>query len=133
MRGRDLRAGVFYAAAAFATGFAFGTIRVLLVEPALGPVWAVALELPAMLGVSWAIATAIVRRMAIPSAAGPRLAMGISGLVLLLACETGLGLALGTGIAGQIAAYATPRGWLTLIGQAGFAVIPLLVAREAAR
>lgn len=133
MTGRDLRAGIVYAAAAFAVGFAFGTIRVLLVEPALGPVWAVATELPVMLAVSWAIATMIVRRMSVPAAAGSRLAMGLCGVAVLLAFETVLGVTLGAGLAEQLAAYATPRGWLTLAGQAGFAIIPLLVARAPAR
>lgn len=131
--GRELLAGAAYAAAAFAVGFCFGVVRVLLVEPMAGPVFAVALELPVMLAVAWVIAGAVVRRMAIAASSASRLAMGLSGLALLLAFETVLGLALGSRLGDQIAAYATPRGLLTLAGQAGFALIPLLVARGSAR
>ncbi len=50
-----LRAGVLYAALSFAAGFVLGTLRTLFIMPQTGPTMAVAIELPLMLAVSWAV------------------------------------------------------------------------------
>ena len=51
--GRVLKAATAYFALVFAAGFVLGTLRTLWLAPALGPMLAVAAELPVMLGVSW--------------------------------------------------------------------------------
>ncbi len=111
----------------FAVGFGLGAARVTVLEPAIGQVASVALEIPFMLGVSWLVARALVHRMAIDASVSSRLAMGLSGGVLLVATEMLMGLALGQPILTQLAAYLSSRGVLTAIGQIGFALMPLLV------
>jgi len=120
------KAGLSYALGVFAVGFLFGTVRVLLVEPALGTAAAVAVEVPLMLGVSWLVAKVVLRRIPVERLLAPRLAMATVALLVLVLLETGLGLAFGTSLQAQVEAYLTLRGLLTLIGQLGFALIALL-------
>lgn len=129
--GSPERAALAYFGLIFAAGFIMGTIRVLLVEPRLGPSWSVALELPVMLGLSAFAARWLAGLFAVEPAAPALLRMGLVALALLVAAETVLGLcAFGQSIADQVTAYASPRGILTLAGQIGFGLMPLLVARR---
>ena len=121
------RAGVAYFALAFTAGFVLGTFRVLVLAPRLGATGAVLLELPVMLAVSFLAARWSVRRFAVPDRAGPRLAMGGLAFALLILAETLLGLALfGRTLAGQVATYAEPEGYLGLSAQVLFALMPLV-------
>ncbi len=124
--GNPWKAGLAYALVVFAFGFLFGTVRVLLVEPALGAAAAVAMEVPLMLGVSWLVAKAVLRRVPVARQLPPRLVMAAVALLVLVALETGLGLAFGTSLRGQAEAYMTARGLFTAVGQLGFALIALL-------
>lgn len=131
MIGCPERAALAYFGLVFAAGFVMGTIRVLLVEPYLGPAWAVALELPVMLGISAVAARWIVKVLAVEPATAPLLRMGLLALALLVAAETALGLlAFGQSVSDQLAAYVGPRGMLTLAGQIGFGLMPLFVTRR---
>jgi hypothetical protein len=121
--GNAAKAGLAYALAVFAVGFLFGTVRVFLVEPALGAATAVAVEVPLMLGVSWLAAKAVLRRLPVARSTLPRLAMAAVALAVLLVLETALGLAFGTSLLAQAEAYLTLRGLFTAIGQIGFALI----------
>ena len=121
--GTAAKAGLACALAVFAVGFLFGTLRVLLVEPALGAAAAVAVEVPPMLGVSWLVAKAVLRRVPVGRKRSPRLAMAAIALLVLMLLETGLGLAFGTSLLAQAEAYLTLRGLFTALGQIGFALI----------
>ena len=126
-----LIAGVLYFAIVFAVGFALGALRVTVFVPRLGELWAVALEVPAMLAVSWLASARLVRTRRVPRTAAARLAMGGLALALLLAAEWGLGLALsGRGIREQLAAWLAPAGLLGLAAQLAFALVPLVQARR---
>jgi hypothetical protein len=116
-----------YAAAVFAAGFALGVPRVTLLEPAVGPLAAVALELPPMLGISWLAAGAVLARWPVRRP----LAMGGIALGFLLAAEAALSAVLGGTVAGFLAALVTPAGVLGLAGQVVFALIPRLRAQDA--
>ena len=124
--GRSISAGAAYFGVVFALGFMIGTLRVLVVEPRLGATASVAIEVPFMLLASWLVARRLVAGFGL-SNRGPKLVMGLTGLVLLLAAETALGVALGQPLADQLATYGTLRGLLNLVGQLGFAAMPLLV------
>ena len=119
------KAGLVYALGVFAVGFVLGMVRVLLVEPALGAAAAVAIEVPLMLGVSWVVAKAVLRRFPVQRLIRHRLAMAGIALLVLVFMETTLGLAFGTSFHAQAEAYLTLRGLFTAFGQIGFALIVL--------
>jgi len=120
-------AGVFYFLILFACGVVLGTIRTLILAPAVGPMAAVALELPVMLGLSWIVSAWLTRGRPALEDAGRRLVMGGLALVLLLAAESALAaLAFGQPPGAYLATLATPQGALGLAGQLGFGLIPWL-------
>ena len=120
-------AGAVYFLAVYVVGFVLGTARVLFVAPRLGATGAVLIELPVMLAASWIACRWIVGRMAVPSRAPARLAMGASAFALLMLAETALGrLAFGQTLAVQIAAMREIPGLIGLAGQMLFALVPLL-------
>lgn len=120
-------AALAYFAPVFAAGFALGTLRVLLLAPALGGVAAVALELPVMLALAWVAARWAAERFEVPAAAAPRLAMGGLAFVLLIAAEAALGIwGFGRGGTEIVAGFVTAEGILGLAGQVAFAFVPLV-------
>lgn len=123
--GSAWRAGVAYFALVFAAGFALGVVRTLWLEPALGAVTAVALELPVILAASWFAARWLVARHAI-AAGGPRVVMGAVAFALLLGAECSLAALQGGNAADFVAAFARPERMLGLAGQFAFACFPLL-------
>jgi len=121
-------AGAFYFLSAFVVGVVLGTARVLLVAPHIGPLAAVALELPLMLAASWLFSRVITARLSVPASA--RILMGVIAFGLLIAAETLLGiLTFGQDLATQWARLATLPGALGLFGQILFAAIPRIQAR----
>ncbi len=118
-------AAVVYFALVFAAAFLLGVFRVTVLVPRFGALISVALEVPVVLGLSWAVAGRVLRRW--PMALGGRVAMGGMAFALLMAAEAGLAAVLfGQPLAGFLAAFATLPGALGLAGQIGFAVIPAL-------
>ena len=77
---KPLAAGTAYFAIAFTLGFALGSLRVLFVEPRLGPLGAVLVEMPIMLMASWVVCRWLIDRLSIRTPAA-RLAMGAWGAV----------------------------------------------------
>ncbi|MCW3836301.1 hypothetical protein ACFQ1E_11260 [Sphingomonas canadensis] len=123
--GSMIRAALAYFAIVFAAGFVLGALRTLWLAPAIGPMAAVAAELPLMLGVSWIACGWCLTRFG-PLAAPRRAAMGGVAFALLMASELGLALALGGTTNGWAAALLTPQGLLGLAGQIAFAAMPLV-------
>jgi hypothetical protein len=126
---KALIAGFWYFAAGFGAGFALGALRVLLVEPRLGPLAATLIEAPIMLAITWRLSGYFVRRFNVPAAPSSRLLMGGGALILLLCAETALGLLLGQSLAAQAGAYGSPAKLLGLAAQILFGLFPLLQAR----
>jgi hypothetical protein len=125
-----IRAGLCYFLAVFAVGFALGAVRVTFLVPQIGALAAVACELPLMLGASWFICGALLRRFVMPPGRGPRLVMGGTGFVLLIAAEPVLAVwGFGNTPAAFLADYAGAAGQLGLVGQIGFALLPLVRRR----
>lgn len=119
-------AGAAYFALVFAAGFALGALRVLVLEPALGAFWAVALELPVMLAVAWAACAVIVRRLGVTASLSARITMGAMAFVCLMTAEVVLSTtAFGRSPVEFVAGWLTPAGLLGLGGQIGFAAIPV--------
>jgi len=88
------RAGAYYFALVFATGFVLGALRVTVLVPRLGTRTAELAEVPVMLAVTLFAARWVARRLSVPPSARPRLGMGCVALVLLLVAEFGLVLPL---------------------------------------
>lgn len=126
MLGPAIRAGLRYGVEAFALGFALALIRIPLLVPVLGEIAAVLTEIPVMLAAMLLRARAIVRRSRIRTAM-QRMAMGLTGFVLLMVCEWGLALVLGQGSQAWLDSLATMPGAIGLAGQVMFAMLPLTV------
>ncbi|HEY4580868.1 MAG TPA: hypothetical protein VIG89_07505, partial [Candidatus Acidoferrales bacterium] len=128
---RRLKAGALYFATVFGAGFAFGTVRVLLVAPRVGERTAELVEAPLMVAASYFAARWIVRRFALPPAPLQRLAVGLIALVLMLAFEFGFVLQLrGLTIAEYFATRDPVSGTVYYLSLALFALFPLLLRRR---
>ena len=126
---RAIRAGLLYFVGVFATGFAFGAIRLMLLVPTLGETVAVLVETPFILGVSWLLCARAIGKFAVSVHFEPRLVMGVVALVCLLLAE----FALWVGMFGNPAETFLPRyqtlaGMIGLLGQLLYAAFPLLQA-----
>ena len=126
---KSTKAGILYFALVFGAGFALGPIRVLWLVPRVGDRAAELIEAPIMLAVIVLAARAITRRLAVSAAASARLAMGLTGLALMLAAEFGLvlwlrGITLQDYFAGRDPVAALV--YYALLGV--FALTPLLLA-----
>ncbi|MBN9025320.1 hypothetical protein [Kaistia sp. MMO-174] len=125
-----IRAGAIYFLIVFAIGFVLGSARVLLLEPRIGALAAVAIELPVMLAAAWIVCGGILRRSQVRARRGADLGMGAVALLLLLAAEFALGhFGFGRDMTALFAAYGTSPGLLGLAGQIGFAAIPAVRCR----
>lgn len=124
-----LRLGFRYFALVFAAGMVLGTVRTLWIEPRLGPLVAVALELPVMLGLSVLACRGMLRGRAVGLAAAA--AMGAVALVLLLLAEAAVSISLGgLTLAGHLALYRQPGPLLGLAGQLVFAALPMVLRQK---
>lgn len=122
-----------YLAGIFALGFVLGTVRTLWLAPLIGPVAAVACELPLLLLASWWWATCLLRRYRLGSR-GQALVMGGIAFALLMLGELALAVTMGGQSARHwLAALGEPAGALGLAGQIAFALIPALIWRPAER
>jgi hypothetical protein len=121
-----VRAGLLYAGAVFAAGFALGVLRVLLLVPRLGEVASVLLELPVMLALSWILCGRVLRRIRVPSEASARVQMGGVALLVLWVAEAVMLVVLGTPVAEVPAAFVGGAGRIGILGQIVFATFPLL-------
>ena len=111
-----------YVLPVFAVAVALGAVRVNLVAPRVGPLLAVAVELPLVLALSWAVAGRVLNRW--PQTSRPGL--GPASFLMLMLLELATALALGQSVTQFLAALTTPPGALGLAGQIGFGLIPLV-------
>jgi len=124
------RAGLVYFALVFAAGTVLGTLRVLLVVPALGEARAVALELPVMLAIAWLACGFTIAWQRVPPHRAARAGMGAVAFALLIAAEAALAiLAVGRSPGEHFAAYREVPALMGLGGQILFALMPLLRGR----
>ena len=122
-----LRAGAAYFAIVFALGFLLGTIRVLVMIPALGATPAVLIELPILLFASWQICGWLLRRYAVPNSTSTRVVMGAFAFALLMLVELAMAtLAFGQTVSAYLQGFHETHAWIGLLGQIGFAVIPAI-------
>lgn len=117
-----LKPALAYVLPVFAAAFALGALRVTLVAPSIGPLAAVALELPLVLALSWVVAGHVLHRW--PQAS--RLGLGLTSFLILMLLELATALAFGQTPGQFLSAMTTPPGALGLAGQIGFGLIPLV-------
>lgn len=121
-----INAGATYFAVVFVFGFAMGVLRVFVLEPELGPLGSVALELPAMLFASWMACSVLVDWFEVDTSFGVRATMGGVAFALLLLAEAGLAVATGRSLSQHFATFGDTAVQLGLMGQIVFALFPLI-------
>lgn len=120
-------AGALYFAAMFGLGFLLGPVRIVLLEPRLGPTGAVLVEAVPMILAMRAVAPWAARLHALPATPAARLGMGAIGLALLLLADTLLGwLLFGRGFEALLARPATWDGRVYLALLLLFLLMPWL-------
>ena len=125
-----LAAGAFWFAVMFSIGVLLGPVRMVLLEPQLGPLGAVLVEALPMLVAMTLLAPWAARLFGVPATIRARLAMGASGLILLIVAETILGALLrGQGPGFWLTRAGTAEGWVYFALLGAFALMPLLRRR----
>lgn len=118
-----LTAALAYRVVVFTAGVALGTLRVTLLDVAIGPLAAVACELPLMLLVACWGARWVLRRWPLQSRSG-RLAMGATAFAVLIGAGAALArMAFGQSLADRAGQLATAPGALGLAGQVAITLI----------
>ncbi len=121
-------AATTYTAWIFAAGFVLGTVRLLVLVPRMGTLWAEAIEVPVMLALSFWVARWRVERHGVLARLADRLLMGGLAFVLLLCAEAALSVVgFGQTLTGFLRGYVDPQKWIGLAGQIAFALMPALL------
>lgn len=130
-----LFAAIRYFLIVFAAGFVFGTIRTLTTaDTPDARLLAVAIELPAIIAVSWFACRHAVRAFSVQQDIVARLAMGAVAFGFLMLAELTLDVALaGRSVQEHFALYVQPAHMLGLAGQVVFALFPLIQSRTGVR
>jgi hypothetical protein len=126
-----MNAGLTYGVLAFAAGALLGPIREMLLVPRIGGLTAALVEAAGMALLLWLAARLVVGRMAVPSPRARAVVAGVA-LVLVVACDVGLGLLLDwSGVAGARAPRGVAERLVGLPLLAWLVAMPLLVRRHA--
>jgi hypothetical protein len=126
-RASSTKAGVVYALAVFALGFALGMMRLVLVAPRIGATAAVLAETPVILAASWWLSALCSREFSVEPSAAARILMGAVAFIALMCLELGLSMAVfGRSIAQYLVGFRSWPGAVGLVGQVCFAAFPLL-------
>jgi hypothetical protein len=121
-----IRLGALYAALVFLAGFLLGTLRVLVIAPLWGDLAAVLIELPLILGLSWLVFGALARRQN-PLVSSGLWMVSITAFIVLIGLEVALSAFITEGgVRAFLANWQTVPGAIGLLGQVGFALIPLI-------
>lgn len=125
-------AAALYFLTVFGVGFVLGPIRVLLLEPRLGPVAAVLCETPFILTAIVASAHWTPRMVGLKPRFDSMLPVGLGALALLLVCDLAVGKVLrGLSAQEQVARLATTEGLIYAALLVAFAAMPVLANRTA--
>lgn len=122
-----VEAGCVYALGVFTIGFAFGTIRVLLLVPHLGATVSVLLETPLMLAVSWKLSRWSAKKHGLLTDARGAWLMGTVAFAVLMLAELGTSVFLfGRTMREHFAGFGSVPGAIGLVAQLCFAGFPFL-------
>lgn len=127
------RTSFLYFAMVFAVGLALGPVRVLWLEPWLGPLLAILCELPFLLAAMYFAAGAAQRLGGFGGGPVGRLLVGLVALGLQQLADLAVGFGLrGMTLAEQLSYFTTPPGFLYAAALAVFALMPLAAHRRSA-
>jgi hypothetical protein len=128
---RIARAALLYFVIVFAVGFLLGPVRVLWLEPHLGPFAAVLCEMPFLIAAMVVAARWVARRVALEHDRGALILMGLGALALQQVADIAVGVGLrGMTVVAQVAQFATPQGALYAAALVAFAAMPALMNRR---
>jgi hypothetical protein len=131
---RVLKPAVVYVSLVFGVGFVLGTFRVLWLVPRVGARMAEMLESPLMLLATVLAARWVARHFSMRGRPAASLGLGLTALLLLLAAESGLGVALRGGSVLEVLLNKDPVSGTVYYALLGvFALMPWLLARRTAR
>lgn len=121
---------LLYFGLVFGTGFLIGPIRILVLEPMLGPAMAVACEAPILISVMVLAARWVPKRIGLNLTARSLAAMGFGALGVQQFADLAVGYYLRDLTPAQVVAtFATPAGAIYAAALVAFALMPLLVNR----
>jgi hypothetical protein len=124
-------AAALYFAIVFGAGFLLGAVRVLWLEPRVGPIVAVLCEAPCILTVIVTAARWVPRVMKLQRRLSALLLMGIGALLLQQLADLVVGIALrGNSPAGQLDQFTRPEGKIYLLLLLAFAIMPLALNQK---
>lgn len=123
-------AAVLYFLLVFGVGFLLGPIRVLFLEPRLGPVAAVLCEAPLLLLAIYRAARWVPRFLGVRRDAGSLLLVGVGALALQQIADVVVGFGLrGMSLAEQLARMRTTEGMIYVALLIVYAAMPLVADR----
>ena len=126
----SLCAGLIYTLGVFLFAFAVGTIRVTLIAPRLGALWAVIIEAPIVLAVSWQVSRWCTRRFNVSRDARARMLMGAAAFSVLMLLEIGFSvLIFGETVNQYVRKFTSAPGFVGLSIQCCFAMFPWVQSR----
>ena len=130
---RVLTAAAVYFVIVFAIGLVLGPIRVLWVEPWLGPTLAILCEAPLLI-IAMIVAARVAPALAgLGAGWGARLIMGVLALVMQQIADLAVGFGLrGVTLQEQLAYFGTLPGYIYLVMLVLFALMPLVIYARSA-
>jgi hypothetical protein len=131
---RIAAAATLYFAIVFGAGFLFGAIRVLWLEPRVGPIVAVLCEAPFILTFIVAAAHWVPRVVKLQRSPAALVLMGMGALVLQQLADLLVGIGLrGNSPADQLGQFTRPEGKIYALLLLAFAFMPLGLNQKSAR
>lgn len=128
-----LPGALIYLAVVFSTGALLGPLRVVWLEPRLGPALAILCEAPFLLLAMAAGASWVAKRFSLRGQPRSLAAIGIIALVMQQCADLAVGVLLRTSTIGeQFAGFFTPRGLVYAALLIAFAAMPVLIDRTTA-
>jgi hypothetical protein len=115
-----------YFGSVFAVGFILGIVRTIVLEPIVGALVSVIIEMPIILLASWFLANWVVQYFRIVSRRHALL-VGLCAVFLLWLAELALALTMGATFDEWAHGLMIPPGLLGVAGQVVFAMLPVLV------
>ncbi|MGE0661466.1 MAG: hypothetical protein AB7H66_05995 [Hyphomonadaceae bacterium] len=124
-RRRLLGAATVYFLIVFGAGLLMGPLRVLWLEPVLGPFLAVLCEAPLLILAMWIAAGVAPRVAGLDAGLSAHFVLGVLALMFQLVADVAVGFGLrGMVLQDQLAYFGTPAGWVYVVSLVVFALMP---------